>query len=216
MKTYAEFPNLRVHDHPLIAHKLSLMRDRDTPTILFRLLLKEIALMMGFEITRDLKLTVQAILTPVAPMQAPVIDGRTPSIVSILRAGLGMAEGLHELVPSACEGHIGIYRDPVTKRPVQYYCKLPDAKARPFILVDPMLATGHSAAAAVDLVKRHGVGDGDIRMMVLVAAPEGVRVMLERHPLVPIHAAALDSHLDENAFIVPGLGDAGDRLFGTK
>ncbi|MSO71781.1 MAG: uracil phosphoribosyltransferase [Alphaproteobacteria bacterium] len=216
MKTFAEFPNLRVHDHPLIAHKLSLMRDQDTTTIMFRLLLKEIATLMGFEITRDLPLTTRAIETPVAPMQAPVIDERRPSIISILRAGLGMAEGLHSLIPEACEGHIGLYRDHETKRPVQYYCKLPDKAARPFILVDPMLATGHSAAAAVELVKRHGVGDVDIRLMVLVAAPEGVRVMLEQHPRVAIHAAALDSHLNENAYIVPGLGDAGDRLFGTK
>ncbi len=216
MKAIPELPNLFVHDHPLILHKLSLMRDRRTPTMLFRLLLKEIAMMMGYEMTRDLPVATQRIETPVASYDAPVIDGRKPAIVSILRAGLGMAEGLHELVPSSCEGHIGLYRDRETKRPVQYYCKLPEATARPFIIVDPMLATGHSAAAAVDLVKAHGLADRDIRFMALVAAPEGVRVMLDQHPKVSIHAAYLDSHLNEHKYIVPGLGDAGDRLFGTR
>jgi len=211
-----ELPNLIVHGHPLVAHKLTLMRDRNTPTILFRLLLKEIALMLGYEMTRDLPITTMAIETPIAPMQAPIIDGRKLAIVSILRAGLGMAEGLRDLVPSAREGHIGLYRDPQSKRPVQYYCKLPEPAGRPFIVVDPMLATGNSAAAAVDLVRQCGVAESDIRFMALVAAPEGVRVMLERHPGVQIHAAALDSQLNEHGYIVPGLGDAGDRLFGTK
>ena len=215
MKTFTQFPNLWVHEHPLITHKLSIMRNRDTPTILFRLLLKEIALMMGYEITGNLATKVRPIMTPLAPYDAPMLEGPGPAIVSILRAGLGMAQGLHELLPSAREGHIGLYRDHDTKRPVQYYCKLPDPSARPFILVDPMLATGHSAAAAVDLVRAHGVAETDIRLMVLVAAPEGVQVMLDQHPRVAIHAAALDERLNEHAYIVPGLGDAGDRLSGT-
>ncbi len=216
MDPHPDFANLRVLDHPLIAHKLSIMRDRDTPTVLFRQLLKEITLLMGYEITRDLPIATQSVETPLTTMDAPVIDGRKLAIVSILRAGLGMAEGLHELVPAAREGHIGLYRDPETKRPVEYYVKLPDPSGRPFILVDPMLATGYSAVAAVDVLNRHGVEDGDIRFLALVAAPEGVQVLLDRHPHLPIYTAALDSHLNDHAYIVPGLGDAGDRLFGTK
>lgn len=214
--THPDFANLRVLDHPLIAHKLSIMRDRTTPTVLFRQLLKEITLLMGYEITRDLPMATRRIETPLTEMDAPEIDGRKLAIVSILRAGLGMAEGLHELVPAAREGHIGLYRDPDTKRPVEYYVKLPNPNGRPFILVDPMLATGYSAVAAVDVLNKHGVADTDIRFVALVAAPEGVAVLQDRHPQLPVYTAALDSHLNEHAYIVPGLGDAGDRLFGTK
>jgi len=211
-----DFPNLFVLDHPLIAHKLTYMRDEKTPTGLFRQLLKEIALLMGYEITRNLPMTSKPIETPVAPMEAPVIKGKKIAIVPILRAGLGMADGLLELMPTARVGHVGMYRDPETKRPVQYLCKLPAARGRIFIVVDPMLATGHSAAAAVDLLNEHGVADSAIRFLALVAAPEGVRVFHEAHPDVPVYVASLDEKLNKKAYIVPGLGDAGDRLFGTK
>jgi len=211
-----DFPNLRVLDHPLIVHKLTYMRDKDTPTVLFRQLLKEITQLMGYEITRDLPLTTKRIETPLEPLDAPVIEGKKLAIVSILRAGLGMSIALHELVPAAREGHVGLYRDPETKRPVEYYVKLPEVEGRTFILVDPMLATGHSAAAAVDVLNKHGVADKDIRFLALVSAPEGVQVMLDQHPDVPICTAALDRELNEHAYIMPGLGDTGDRLFGTK
>ena len=211
-----QHPNLHVLSHPLILHKLSIMRDRDTSTIKFRTLLKEIALLMGYEVTRQLPIEPVRIETPLAPMDAPMIAGKKLAVVPILRAGLGMAEGLLELVPSARVGHIGLYRDPATKRPVEYLVKLPEPEGRTFILVDPMLATGYSAAYAVDVLNRHGVADADIRFLALVSAPEGIAVMSETHPQVEIYTAALDSHLNEKAYIVPGLGDAGDRLFGTR
>jgi len=210
------FPSLQVMDHPLIRHKLSLMRDKRAPTILFRHLLREISLLMGYEITRDLPVTTERIETPLAVMDAPVIAGKKVAIVSILRAGLGMAEGLLDLIPSARMGHIGLYRDPATKRPVEYFVKLPEPEGRLFIICDPMLATGHSAVAAVNILNRRGVSDANIRFMALVAAPEGVRVFVEAHPTISIFAASLDDHLNDHAYIVPGLGDAGDRLFGTK
>ncbi|MBI2256853.1 MAG: uracil phosphoribosyltransferase [Proteobacteria bacterium] len=216
VKTFKEFPSLSVLDHPLIQHKLSMMRDKSTPTTLFRQLLKEIALLMGYELTRDLPMTTQEIETPLTKMDAPVIKGKKVAVVPILRAGLGMADGLMELVPAARMGHIGLYRDHETKRPVEYFVKLPEPEGRIFILVDPMLATGHSASAAIDTLNKRGISDDSIRLMSLVAAPEGVRVVQTAHPTVPVFVAALDSHLNENAYIVPGLGDAGDRLFGTK
>lgn len=216
MANPADFPSLRVLDHPLIQHKLTLLRDRDTSTLQFRMLLREIALLMGYELTRDLPLTRRRIETPVAPMDAPVLEGRKVAVVSILRAGLGMAEGLRELIPAAREGHVGLYRDPATRRPVEYFRKLPAADDRPFIIVDPMLATGHSAVAAVDVVRNHGVPADQIRFLALVAAPEGMAVFAAAHPGVPVYAAALDERLNDHAYIVPGLGDAGDRLFGTK
>ena len=216
MSEHKDFPNLHVLDHPLITHKLTIMRDKTTPTVLFRQLLKEIASLMGYEITRDLPTTTERIETPLEAVDAPVIDGKKLVIVSILRAGLGMAEGLHQLIPSAREGHVGLYRDPSTKRPVEYYVKLPDPEGRLFIVVDPMLATGYSAVAAVDTLNRHGTKDEAIRFLALVAAPEGVQVMLDRHPDVPIYTASLDSHLNDHAYIIPGLGDAGDRMFGTR
>jgi len=217
MKTpLKQFPNFHVLNHPLIQHKLSLMRDKSTPTILFRQLLKEIALLMGYEVTRNLPMTEVEIETPVAPMVAPIIKGKKIAVVAILRAGLGMAESMIELIPSARVGHIGLYRDPKTKRPVQYFSKLPEPEGRIFILCDPMLATGHSAAAAVDVLNKAGVADSDIRLLALVAAPEGVEVLMKAHPEVEAYAAALDERLNDHAYIVPGLGDAGDRLFGTK
>jgi uracil phosphoribosyltransferase len=211
-----EFPNLHVLHHPLIQHKLSLMRDKRTPTILFRQLLREISLLMGYEITRHLPVTTERIETPLVSFEAPVIAGKKVAIVSILRAGLGMADGLLDLIPSARMGHVGLYRDPQTKRPVEYFVKLPEPEGRLFILCDPMLATGHSAVAAVDILNRRGVSDDNIRLMALVAAPEGVRVFVKAHPTIAVFAAALDDHLNDHAYIVPGLGDAGDRLFGTK
>jgi uracil phosphoribosyltransferase len=214
--TAAQFPSLHVLEHPLIRHKLTLMRDKRTPTILFRQLLREIALLMGYEITRDMPVTTERIETPLTAMEAPLIAGKKVAVVSILRAGLGMADGLQDLIPSARMGHIGLYRDPQTKRPVEYFVKLPEPEGRLFILCDPMLATGHSAVAAVDILNRRGVGDTHIRLMALVAAPEGMRVFTEAHPTIPVYAAALDEYLNDHAYIVPGLGDAGDRLFGTK
>ncbi|MBJ7418170.1 MAG: uracil phosphoribosyltransferase, partial [Niveispirillum sp.] len=178
----SDFPNLFVFDHPLIQHKLSCMRDKTRSTMGFRQLLREIALLMGYEITRDLPLTTQTIETPLCPMDAPVIEGKKLAVVPILRAGLVMAEGLMELVPAAREGHIGLYRDHETKRPVEYLVKLPDPEGRLFILVDPMLATGHSAVHAVDVLNRHGVPDSQIRFMALVSAPEGVRTFHAAHP----------------------------------
>lgn len=216
MKRHQDFPNLHIADHPLILHKLTLLREEKCNKVLFRALLKEIALLMGYELTRPLPLTVREIETPVAPMEAPVIKGRKPMIVPILRAGLGMAEGLEELMPAARMGHIGLYRDEKTKEPVEYLVKLPDPKGRIVILVDPMLATGHSAKYALDVLTRHGADPDSIRFMALVAAPEGVKVLLESYPQVPVFVAALDEKLTDKAYITPGLGDAGDRLFGTK
>ena len=217
MKTSDAFPGLVILDHPLILHKLSLMRCADTSTRTFRDLLKEISLLMGYEITRDLPLEYGPIQTPVAAMpDAPMIAGKKVAVVPILRAGTGMADGLLELMPSARLGHIGLYRDPQTHRPVEYLVKLPPVEGRLFLVTDPMLATGHSTAHALDVLNRNGVPDSRIRVMVLVAAPEGVRVVHETHPTVPVFTAALDDRLNEHAYIVPGLGDAGDRLFGTK
>lgn len=216
MQSHKDFPNLFVLDHPLIQHKLTIMRDKTTSTGEFRRLLKEIALLMGYEVTRDLPKTTKRIETPLAPMDAPVMAGKKVAVVPILRAGLVMAEALNELMPSAREGHIGLYRDHDTKKPVEYLVKLPAANGRVFILVDPMLATGNSAVHAADVVNRHGVPDERIRLMALVSAPEGVGTFHRKHPEVRVFTAALDSHLNSDAYIVPGLGDAGDRLFGTK
>ncbi len=216
MHTQPDYPNLFVLDHPLIQHKLSLMRDQSRSAMGFRQLLKEVSLLMGYELTRDLPLVSERVETPLARMEAPVLAGKKLVIVPILRAGLGMAQGLHELIPSACEGHIGLYRDTVTRQAVEYLVKLPESEGRLFILADTMLASGTSAVHAADILNRHGVEDAQIRFRALVAAPEGVRRFHGEHPRIPIYLAALDSHLDDDAFIVPGLGDAGDRLFGTK
>ncbi len=215
MKKDVRFPNLFVLDHPLIQHKLSRMRDRTTSTRTFRDLLREVTLLMGYEITRDLPMTTETIETPVAAMQAPVIAGKKIAVVPVLRAGLGMADGLMELIPSARQGHVGLYRGD-DNRPVEYYIRLPEIAGRTFIVCDPMLATGHSGAHAVQVLIDRGVAAENIRFLALVAAPEGVTVFQEAHPTVPVYVAALDSHLNEHAYIVPGLGDAGDRIFGTK
>ena len=206
---------LHVVNHPLIAHKLSIMRNKKTGSKDFRELLEEIGLLMGYEITRDLPLKDVVIETPVTKMTAKMIAGKKLAIVPILRAGLGMTDGLLRLVPVAKVGHIGMYRDPETHLPVEYYCKLPeDIEDRIVILVDPMLATGGSACDAVRKLKEYGCKN--IRMMCLVAAPEGVAKMQEECPDVDIYAAALDERLNDHAYIIPGLGDAGDRIFGTK
>ena len=203
-----------VIDHPLITHKLSIMRNRKTGSKDFRELLNEIAMLMGYEVFRDLPLEEITIETPITKMKAKVVSGRKLAIVTILRAGLGMVDGLQSLVPVAKVGHIGMYRDPETHKPVEYYCKLPtDIGERLVVLVDPMLATGGSAVDALTKLKEHGCRN--IRFMCLVAAPEGVKAVQEAHPDVDIYAAALDECLNEHAYIVPGLGDAGDRIFGT-
>jgi uracil phosphoribosyltransferase len=209
------FPNLTVVDHPLVQHKLTLMRRREKSTKEFRLLLRETSLLLGYEVMRDLPLQMIPIETPLEPMMAPLLAGKKLCFVSVLRAGGGLLEGLLDLVPSARVGHIGLYRDPVSKRPVEYFTKLPEElEDRLVIVVDPMLATGNSAVAAIDVLKRAGATQ--IRFVSLLSAPEGVRVMLDAHPDVPIFTGALDRELDEHAYIRPGLGDAGDRLFGTK
>ena len=215
MKQDPRFPNLFILDHPLIQHKLSHMRDKTTSTRTFRELLREITLLMGYEVTRILPLTTRTIETPMATMEAPVIAGKKLAIVPVLRAGIGMADGLQDLIPSARVGHIGLYRDD-SHRPVEYLVRMPEVGGRMFILCDPMIGTGYSAAHAVQVLKVRGVQAKDIIFLALVASPEGVAVYQEQHPDVPMYVAALDDHLDENAYIVPGLGDAGDRLFGTK
>ncbi|GAB3446684.1 uracil phosphoribosyltransferase [Insolitispirillum peregrinum] len=216
MRRVEEFPNLCVLDHPLIQHKLTHMRDERTSTRTFRQLLREISLLMGYEVTRNLPLALERIQTPLVTMDAPVIAGRKLAVVPILRAGNGMADGLLELIPGARVGHVGLYRDHDTHRPHEYLVKLPDSEGRTFILVDPMLATGHSAVHAVNVLLDRGISREQIIFMALVAAPEGMRVFNEAHPDVPVYVASLDDHLNEQAYIVPGLGDAGDRLFGTK
>ena len=216
MKQDQRFPNLFILDHPLIQHKLSHMRDRETSTRSFRELLREITLLMGYEITRHLPLTTTRIKTPLQSMEAPVIAGKKLVLVPVLRAGIGMSDGLLELIPSARVGHIGVYRDPATHMPVEYLVRLPDLADRSFIVCDPMLATGNSAVHAVEVLKKRGVGDDQIMFLALVAAPEGVETFQRAHPNVKLYVAALDSHLNDHAYIVPGLGDAGDRLFGTK
>ena len=206
---------LHVFDHPLIQHKISMMRMIETTTKDFRELANEISLLMAYEVTRDLPLEKKEIETPICKTQANFIAGRSIGVVPILRAGLGMVDGILTLVPNAKVGHIGLYRDPKTHLPVEYYCKLPvDAQERTIIVVDPMLATGGSAVAAIDFLKKRGCKD--IKLMNLLAAPEGVKTVQDAHPDVDIYVAALDEKLNDHAYIVPGLGDAGDRLFGTK
>ena len=216
MKTDPRFPRLHIVDHPLIQHKLSLMRDKRTSTRDFRELLSELALLMGYELTRDFPVALEEVETPVAHCWTPMLTGKKCVIVPVLRAGLGMSDALLTLMPSARVGHIGLYRDE-NHRPVEYLVKLPaQLESRTFIVVDPMVATGYSAAHAVDVLKKRGVPGESIRFMALVAAPEGVEVFSKLHPDVDLYVAALDARLNENAYIVPGLGDAGDRIFGTK
>lgn len=201
--------------HPLVQHKLSLMRDKTTSTAVFRQLLREISQLLAYEVTRDLPLTTRPIETPMEPMDAPVLDGKKLALVSILRAGNGLLDGVLELVPSARVGFVGLYRDEETLKPVQYYCKLPEAlEDRLVIAVDPMLATGNSSVAAMDLLK--AAGATNIRFLCLLAAPEGIARMKAAHPDIPIVTAAVDKSLNDHGYIVPGLGDAGDRMFGTK
>jgi uracil phosphoribosyltransferase len=207
--------NVTVIDHPLVQHKLSLLRQKDRSTSGFRILLAEISMLLVYEVTRDLPLTYTTIETPLATMQAPRIDGKKVVLLNILRAGTGMVEGMLRILPSARVGNIGLYRDPETLGAVEYYFKLPNEMSdRDVIVVDPMLATGNSAVAAVERVKTSS--PRSIKFVCLLAAPEGLANLQEAHPDVPIWTAAIDDHLDEHGYIIPGLGDAGDRLFGTK
>lgn len=202
-------------DHPLIQHKLTYIRDERTNTKDFRELVDEVATLMAYEITRDVPLEKTMVKTPVAMAESKVISGRMLGLIPILRAGLGMVDGILKLVPAAKVGHIGLYRDPETLKPVEYYVKLPtDVTERELIVIDPMLATGGSAIAAIQVLKDRGCRQ--IKLMCLVAAPEGIKAMQEAHPDVDIYTAAVDERLNEHGYIVPGLGDAGDRLFGTK
>ena len=205
---------LTVFDHPLIKHKLTIMRKKDTSSADFRKLLEEITMLMGYEITRDLPLEDVEIETPIQKTISKKLTGKKIGIVPVLRAGFGMVQGLLDLIPSARIGVIGLYRDPKTLKPVEYYCKLPNTENRSFVVVDPMLATGGSSVAAIQMLKDRGAKD--IRLMCLVAAPEGVALVNKEHPDVRIYTAAVDECLNEHGYIVPGLGDAGDRIFGTK
>jgi len=206
---------LVVFDHPLIKHKLTFIRDKNTGSKEFRELVTEVSMLMGYEVTRDFPLEEVEIETPLAKMKSQVISGKKVGLVPILRAGLGMVDGLLRLIPTAKVGHVGVYRDPETLKPVEYYCKLPqDIHERDLIVLDPMLATGGSAIAAINFLKERGAKS--IRLVCLIAAPEGVKAMQDAHPDVDIYVASVDERLNDHAYIVPGLGDAGDRLFGTK
>lgn len=207
--------HLTVVDHPLVQHKLTIMRDKGTPTAVFRQLLREISQLLAYEVTRGLPMTTKQIETPMQMMDAPTLAGKKLALISILRAGNGLLDGVLELIPSARVGFVGLYRDEATLLPVQYYFKVPDAlEERLVIAVDPMLATGNSSVAAIDLLKEAGARN--IRFLCLLAAPEGIARMKEAHPDVPIVTASMDEKLNEVGYIVPGLGDAGDRMFGTK
>ena len=207
--------HLTIVKHPLVQHKLTLMREKDTSTAVFRQLLREISQLLAYEVTHNLPMTTKTIETPLEEMDAPVLDGRKLALISILRAGNGLLDGMLELIPSARVGFVGLYRDEETLQPVQYYFKVPDhMDDRLVIVVDPMLATGNSSSAAIDLLKKAGAKD--IRFLCLLAAPEGVAKMKENHPDVPIVTASLDERLNDIGYILPGLGDAGDRMFGTK
>ncbi|SHE29211.1 uracil phosphoribosyltransferase [Caloramator proteoclasticus] len=204
-----------VIDHPLIQHKLSIMRDVNTGSKDFRELLEEISMLMGYEVTRNFQLEEVEIETPICKTKAKMLTGKKVAIVPILRAGLGMVDGMLRLVPAAKVGHIGLYRDPETLKPVEYYCKLPsDIEEREIIVTDPMLATGGSAADAIKLLKDKGAKN--IKLMCLIAAPEGIKAVLDAHPDIEIYVAHVDEYLNDHGYIVPGLGDAGDRIFGTK
>lgn len=210
----SEFKNVTVIDHPLVQHKLALLRDKNTGTKDFRTLLAELSTLMAYEVTRDLPLDEVRIETPIAPTTAHMLISCKVGVVPILRAGLGMTDGIMSLIPTAKMGHIGLFRDPETLKPVTYYCKLPaDVEDRDVIVVDPMLATGGSACEGIRKVKEAGCKS--VRLMCLVSVPEGIRAVQEMHPDVKIFTAAIDDHLNEHGYIVPGLGDAGDRIFGT-
>ena len=204
-----------VVDHPLVQHKLSILRKKDTPTVSFRQLLREISHLLGYEVLRDLPTEEVVIETPLTHARVPMLSGKKLTFISILRAGNGLLEGLVDLVPSARVGHVGLYRDPETLVAVEYYFKVPpELDDRPVVVVDPMLATAHSAVAAVERVKEAGAKN--LKMLCLLASPEGIKTFQQSHPDVPLYTAAIDSHLNEHGYIVPGLGDAGDRLFGTR
>ncbi|MGE5582330.1 MAG: uracil phosphoribosyltransferase [Bacillota bacterium] len=207
--------SVHVIDHPLIQHKLSIIRDSNTGAKEFRELVEEISMLMAYEVTRNFPLEEVEVETPVATAKCRVVSGKKVAIIPILRAGLGMVGGILKLIPTAKVGHIGVYRDPETLRPIEYYCKLPqDIVERELILVDPMLATGGSAVAGIQFLKQRG--GSQIRLMCLIAAPEGIQNVQSKHPDVDIYVAAVDDRLNSHGYIVPGLGDAGDRLFGTK
>ncbi len=208
-------PKFFLFDHPLIQHKISILRDKNTSTKEFRELVNELAMLMAYEVTRDLPLTEVEIETPIAKTKTKVLEGKKIALVPILRAGLGMVDGMLSIIPNAKVGHIGLYRDPNTLKPVEYYCKLPDdVQNREVILLDPMLATGGSAAAAITFLKERGISH--IKFVCLISAPEGIAKLQSEHPDVPIFCAAKDERLNDHAYIIPGLGDAGDRLFGTN
>ncbi len=210
-----EHKNVKVINHPMVQHKLTILRDKNTGVKEFRELVEELALFMGYEVTRDLLLEEVEVETPICKTTSKVIAGKKLGIIPILRAGLGMVDGILKLVPTAKVGHIGLYRDPETLQPVEYYCKLPtDAAERDLIVLDPMLATGGSAVAAIDFIKDKG--GKSIKLVNLIAAPEGIEAVLKAHPDVDIYVAAIDEKLNDHGYIVPGLGDAGDRLYGTK
>lgn len=206
---------VKVMEHPLIRHKIGILRNEETSSKEFRELIGEVAMLMCFEATRELKLVKKTIRTPICETEVEELAGKKLAVVPILRAGLGMVEGMLAMIPAAKVGHIGLYRDPETLEPVEYYCKLPaDSSERDIFVVDPMLATGGSAEAAIQMLKNKGVKN--IRFMCIIAAPEGVKRMQEAHPDVDLYIGALDDHLNDHGYIVPGLGDAGDRIFGTK
>jgi uracil phosphoribosyltransferase len=207
--------NVHVIDHPLVQHKLTLMRSKETSTSTFRNLLREISMLLAYEVCRDMPTTTTEIETPIAKTQAPMLDGKKIVIISILRAGNGILDGMLEILPSARVGHIGLYRDPKTLAAVEYFYKVPDSMGdRDAIVVDPMLATGNSAVAAIDRIKESG--PRSIKFVCLLACPEGIAAFHGAHPDIPVYTAAIDERLNEKSYIVPGLGDAGDRLFGTK
>lgn len=207
--------NVFVIDHPLIQHKLTLMRQKDTSTSDFRALLSELSMLMAYEVTRDMQIVMHEIETPLAKMQAPLLEGKKIVFISVLRAGTGMLDGMLRIVPSARVGHIGLYRDPKTLKPVEYFFKVPsEMEDRDAIVMDPMLATGNSAAAAVARVK--ATSPKSVKYVCLLAAPEGIRTLQAEHPDVPIYTPAIDERLNDHGYILPGLGDAGDRIYGTK
>ena len=204
-----------VFDHPLIQHKLSLLREKDTPVATFRALLREISMLLAYEITREMPVVYEEVETPLTTMEAPKLDGKKLVLVAVLRAGMGFLDGMLEILPSARVGHVGLYRDPETLEAVEYYFKLPgNLGERELVVLDPMLATGHTAVASVSRVKE--LNPKSVKFLALLAAPEGMAHFHEHHPDVPIYTAAVDSHLNEKGYIVPGLGDAGDRLYGTR
>lgn len=208
------YKNVRLLDHPIIKHKISILRDKDTPTSEFRQLVKEIAVMEGYEALRDVKTKQVEIQTPIEKTVQPMVEGRELCFVPILRAGMGMVDGFTELIPTARVGHIGLYRDEVTHEPHEYYCKLPDhLDTKQVYVIDPMLATGGSAIDAIKLLKQHGAKN--LHFVCIIAAPEGVKAFCEANPDIPLYIGALDRELNKNAYICPGLGDAGDRIFGT-